>query len=490
MSFKKLAVAASATALLAGYASAQTFSTDATVDIANELSFDNGAVEGDLPAVDLTGIALSVGDFNVQYTISGSAVVDSSALAAGDLTLTGTGVISPSTPSIGGENNVITFPIAVTTAVVAADVFAAMLPVTVTDCDAPITVSVTVLDSAGTGTVVPMQTLEASAALDALSADVDAGDDVADLAECFSAIEGIILSDTVDELDALMFTAGQDSQLSLESDFEEFLAGADDSVAEAEIARIVAVFPPAANGSVSVGADLLVGSAASTATVTSVDFTATLTDITGLIGLNIDAGDDLANAAVSEDFEEGTLAYDISLAVDPAATLTGGLFSEAFLDIEAATGDDAAPIMSQTVAITDAELDLVTGFVDQPVLALGTDAIQLEGAASPVFDWVPDATFAVNTVFRGTGLGATAPAAAVVITNSSLGVNGQFDLDLGTPTGGQVIVNAASIQAAVGEPFGIGDVQIIVFSDLPTLDFDRLYAANGVISSHGNENGD
>ncbi|MEO1143956.1 MAG: hypothetical protein AAFW66_16725, partial [Pseudomonadota bacterium] len=79
MSLKKLAVAASGAALLAGAASAQTLTFTAdpanNIDVAEELSFANGAVFGDLPPV----TAMTVADlpqnngFLVQVNLTGSA---------------------------------------------------------------------------------------------------------------------------------------------------------------------------------------------------------------------------------------------------------------------------------------------------------------------------------------------------------------------------------------------------------------------------------
>ncbi|MEO1420227.1 MAG: hypothetical protein AAFU66_04635, partial [Pseudomonadota bacterium] len=405
-------------------------------------------------------------------------------LQATDLMVAGMGAATVSTPSTSSAT-VATFPINVTTAVIATDTLTANLPVTITGCDTPVTVTVTVLDSAGTGTVVPTTMLTTSAALGMGMI----GDAVADLAECFDAFQPSITADNTNLGTAT--NAGQDSQLSLASNFMQFLVDAmapmaglntspPDTATLASLSRVDIPAPAPADGSTAVGDGLFNGNAANdppvAADVTSVTFTLTLGSTAGLGTPTLTAGD-LA------------MATGVASMTDPTvftftAAGSGAFGQDSFIQIPTATM--AATISAQQPTVTNAAIDLAAGFVDQSVTVVGSgsDDLQLQGQAAGPFDWVPDATFAVNTVFRGTGFGATAPEAAVTISNSSLGVNGQFPITLPAPQNGQIILNAQLIQDAVGQPFGIGDVTITTFSGT-AVDWDRLYATNGVISAHG-----
>jgi len=472
MSLKKLAVAASGPALLAGAASAQTltFQTAGTIDVAEELSFANGAVNGNLPALSvMTAADLPINNgFLITVDITGSGAFATSgggAVVAGDLTST------PTTATM----NAITSNVTATSASFLFDVVAATmelnfadLPLIVTGCESDVTLSVSLSDPNGNPIEGGMASLTDTPVAPAMAVAVN------DLVECVDTYQVSIASDVAAAPAAGMVgggIGGQDSVLSLASNFQAFLAAGADVAGTAQISVLQLIVAAGVMGP-------LFTDTADAADITDIEFDVVFDDLTGLGDI-----ESLAPNATMATIAMGTTtaAFDLNT---PAVGNT-------ILTVD--TAAMAADIQPQQPVVQDAVLDLGTGFVDQDVLVVGfgADDLNLQGASFGPFDWVTDSTSSVNTVFRGTGFDpADVPDAVVTVSNSSLDnggdINGVYDLDLTglISSGGQIVLNSASLQAAVGQPFGIADITVTVFAS-GNFDIDRLYAAGGVISSFG-----
>jgi|GEM_PF-7023297 len=189
-----------------------------------------------------------------------------------------------------------------------------------------------------------------------------------------------------------------------------------------------------------------------------------------------------ANAATDEASNPVTFA-----ATGLAASTSGTLV------LSPLTGADAAPIRAQDVFCSGSvSWDTASGLSDTSIPSFFIGRIRREGVQSGLFEWTGDSFAATRSVFRITGLGATAPSASVILTNSTNDMDGEYDITLSTPNNGEVILTNSDIASAVGGAFGRADVQIALHdSALGGAVIRRLLVGtNGTLTDFGNENDD
>jgi len=155
------------------------------------------------------------------------------------------------------------------------------------------------------------------------------------------------------------------------------------------------------------------------------------------------------------------------------------------------------PIQQQDVSCAGSvEFDAATGLSDFTISSFPIGRIRRDGPTTGLFEWVGDSTLSTGNVFRITGLGTTSPGASVIVTNSSAGMNGEYPLNLPTPTNGEVIINNAILTNQIGA-FGRADLQFS-FHDA-TLDNAGgdgvivrrfMVGANGTLFDMGDDNSD
>lgn len=154
-------------------------------------------------------------------------------------------------------------------------------------------------------------------------------------------------------------------------------------------------------------------------------------------------------------------------------------------------------IQPQTVTCAGTvEFSAASGLSDFTIASTPIGRIRRDGPTTGFFEWVGDSAQAVSSVFRITGLGATAPGASIIVNNSTTGLDGEYSIALPTPTNGEVIINSAQLTTAAGN-FGRGDVQFSFQNDdLENTSGDGvivrrfMVSPNGTLFDMGNDNDD
>jgi len=472
MSLKKLLIASTAAALVAGPAMADLLAPAAlAVDIAEENDFAAGVVG--LTGVVATGTPADsvfiqtdsplpqADNLELTITIEGSGVFAPGFDPTTALFATGGGSVSGQIVSSGGPGTnevVVLFDVDNATTGNATNELILAFGIAIAGCDSDVSLSINLETSSG-------QPIEGGTAslVEAATSPAEA----LDLFSCVDAYEVTIEPDA---------TA---SVIALANGFTDFLGTGDMS--------IISDITVEVDTTAAVGATLA-GLAAPT-DIDELSFTATFTSDQNFDdpALAISVMDDVFGTSPAPAFDD---------TATPVFTFLGEIDDMGTDQVELTTAGGPDQTVPQQPVVSDAMITFdLAGLIDDEAVSImsnGFDALLLEGAVFGPFDWVSDATSAVNTVFRGTGFDPDdVPSAIITLDNASLddSLNTFYPLDLTgmISPGGQVVVNSQTIQDAVGQPFGLADVTITIFDDA-TFDFDRLYAAGGVISSHGGEN--
>jgi hypothetical protein len=151
----------------------------------------------------------------------------------------------------------------------------------------------------------------------------------------------------------------------------------------------------------------------------------------------------------------------------------------------------AAAIQPQAIACSGSIGFTAASGLSAKALSFSGGNIRRAGSTSDVFEWVGQAGSVTRNIFRATGFGATAPGASVIISNSSAGLDGEYNLTLPAPTNGEIIITESHLSAAAGN-FGRADVQFS-FQTSPAsgIIVRRLMVGNnGTLTDFGNENDD
>ena len=211
------------------------------------------------------------------------------------------------------------------------------------------------------------------------------------------------------------------------------------------------------------------------ADIDSIAFDVVFEDITGLAEVSV--------AGVSVDLTGTTASFVItdSDAID-------ALLSDEAADItlEALTGDDAAPILAQSVSVTNAVVTFNDDNADLVATVDGAegDLVNLlrDGVNFGPFDWNDGRAGRTTSVYRVTGFNpGEVVDYTVTLTNSNR--DGSFSGTLTADAVGEFTMTSVGFGGVVGT-YGRGDVSFN-FERNGDLDVDRLMVRNGISTSFG-----
>lgn len=465
---KKFMAATSATALLAGAASAQLLleaHTGGTVDpgyeIAEEVDFAalNATVAGD-GTVDLEVVTqgtIPPGQ-NLFLTITATNATWSAGLNGAEFTSGTTGAVVDS----GGTAGTSSVRYLITSDVVAtassstngADHVAVTLPFNMTGCG-DVTFQVTEFQTEAVGT--PIEGGTASLTTGATPV-------VTPLITCVDAYVASVVDDS-------LAPSSDPSVLSLVSSFANFV----DTTAVAPVAHDtpttarLGVFNLAVDTTVNIN---LINTLASAGDVLGFDANVNFADATDVATV--------AGTPTTGAFFTAPATAPVGNSVALAGTTTAGLAAEVGDLLVTISG--ANPVPAQTVTVSGGTIDLDTTdnlLATDAFVAQDAEDLKLEGQIFGPFDWVSDSTKLVNTIFRVTGLSTTEDVPAqIVVENSRNGAafNGVYPTTIlgSSVQGSEIRWNSAALEAVAGQ-FGTADISLI-FSTNNDLDVDRLLA--------------
>lgn len=455
MYMKKLIGGVSAFAMIsAGTASALTFSLPTTtINLAEEVDFDAGVV-GPLGQMEIrtnTNLPPQSG-YKLTINLTGGAVFDG--FTAANVTAPASTFANPIISTGGNDGDsqvVILFDVTGPSNVGFNLPILLDLPVSIANCASDVSANIVLTNSVNSVIEGGNATLKDGIGVKAVAVDA---------LTCVDAFQVVIAPDANNTL------------LSLSSGFKNFLVAGGDTKTLATIGEVEVTVDNTA-----VGGDL--ATPVSQANIASLSYDVEFASTTG----------------ISQVDHAGGVVFPIKTAVKTGTTYaveTVGATGTG-TDSITLTLTGAAVVSPQTLKVANTVVDLTAGFVDEAatVTGNGVDDLQLEGANFGPFDWVGDTSTIATTVFRVTGL-KTKPSAVVTVTNSSGTKDGTYTLDLsgktlsGAATTGssQLVLTNADIQAAVGGPFGIGDITLTFFTS-DAVDVDRLIATGGIVSAFG-----
>jgi len=211
------------------------------------------------------------------------------------------------------------------------------------------------------------------------------------------------------------------------------------------------------------------------ADIDSIAFDVVFEDVTGLAQVSV--------AGVSVDLTGTTASFVITdsdaiddLLSDEAAEIT----------LEALTGDDAAPIVAQSVSVTNAVVTFNDDTADLVATEDGAEGdlvnLQRDGQNFGPFDWNDGRAGFTTSVYRVTGFD---PAEVVdyTVTLSNSNRDGSFTGTLTADAVGEFTMTSVGFGGVVGT-YGRGDVSFN-FERNGDLDVDRLMVRNGISTSFG-----
>jgi len=211
------------------------------------------------------------------------------------------------------------------------------------------------------------------------------------------------------------------------------------------------------------------------ADIDSIAFDVVFEDVTGLAQVSVAGVDvDLTGTTASFVITDSDAIDD--LLSDEAAEIT----------LEALTGDDAAPIVAQSVSVTNAVVTFNDDNADLVATEDGAEGdlvnLQRDGQNFGPFDWNDGRAGFTTSVYRVTGFD---PAEVVdyTVTLSNSNRDGSFTGTLTADAVGEFIMTSVGFGGVVGT-YGRGDVSLN-FERNGELDVDRLMVRNGISTSFG-----